>query len=436
MYRRFLRYVIPSMIGFALSGVYAIVDGYFIGNSCGDIGLAAINVAFPLTALMQCLGCGLGLGGAINYAISDGANNYEERNRYLWVTVGLMFISIVLLIGIYIPFADPILRAFGAEGELLELCKEYIRIIIIGIPFQILGTGLVPFMRNMGGSFEAMMAMLFGFIGNVGFDYLLVWKIPWSMTGAAIASVLGQAFSMLCAIWFLYRRRYQLLANMKTDLKPLIGKVLKVSVSPFGLTLIPNIAPIFINKAAFICGGDLALGTYAVISYSVCVAMLLLQGISDGAQPLISLHYGAKEFFMAKKIRNITYVTSMAVAILSIFGLYYFRYTLPEIFGASEDVVAEVVHCINFFSFGLIFVSISRTTISYFYATEKNKLAYILIYLEPVILLICIIALSLKFGLDGTWYATSICQFFIALLSIALLKYNQKKVLKETQNGY
>ncbi len=426
MYRRFLRYVIPSMIGFALSGVYAIVDGYFIGNSIGDIGLAAINVAFPLTSLMQCLGCGIGLGGAINYAISDGAGNHEERNRYLWVTIGLLNVSILALIALYIPFARPILRVFGAEGELLSLCEEYIKIIIIGIPFQILGTGLVPFMRNMGGSFEAMIAMILGFVGNVGFDYLLVWKIPWGMTGAAIASVLGQAFSMAFAMWFFYTHRYQLRANLHTDLKPLIIKILKVGVSPFGLTLIPNIAPIFINKAAFIYGGDLALSTYAVISYAICVAMLLLQGISDGAQPLISIHYGAKEYDLAKKVRNISYITSTIMAIVSMWALYHYRFIIPLIFGGSEEVIAEVARSMNFFTIGLIFVGISRTTISYFYATEKNKLAYILIYLEPVILLLAIIGLSVQFDLDGTWYATAVTQFLIAILSLWLLHYNNQ----------
>ena len=427
MYRRFLRYVIPSMIGFALSGVYAIVDGFYIGNSVGDIGLAAINVAFPLTALMQCLGCGIGLGGAINYAICEGAGDRDERNRYLWVTIGLLLAFIVALIALYIPFAKPILKAFGAEGELLELCEEYIKIIIIGIPFQILGTGLVPFMRNMGGSFEAMIAMILGFLGNVGFDYLLVWKIPWGMTGAAIASVLGQAFSMAFAIWFFYTRRYQLHTNLHVDLKPIIIKILKVGVSPFGLTLIPNIAPIFINKAAFICGGDLALSTYAVISYSVCVAMLLLQGISDGAQPLISIHYGAKEYALAKKVRNITFITSTIMAIVSMWALYHFRYVIPLIFGGSEEVITEVARVTNFFTAGLIFVGISRTTISYFYATEKNKLAYILIYLEPFILLLAIIGLSVQFRLDGTWYATAVTQFIIAIISLWLLAYNKKK---------
>lgn len=426
MFRRFLKYVIPSMIGFALSGVYAIVDGYFIGNSVGDIGLAAINVAFPLTSLMQCLGCGIGLGGAINFAINDGAHEYETRNRYLWIGIAMMFAAIVILIGIYIPFADPILKAFGAEGELLILCKEYIRIIIWGIPFQILGTGLVPYMRNMGGSFEAMIAMVLGFVGNVGFDYLLVWKVPWGMTGAGLASVIGQAASMCTAIWFIHHRKDQLRANFNADLKPYIFNILKVGISPFGLTLIPNIAPIFINKAAYICGGDLALSTYAVISYSVCVAMLLLQGISDGAQPLISLHYGAKEYHSALKIRNITYCVSMVVALVSILGLYYFRYALPIIFGASDEVIAEVVHCINYFSFGLIFVSISRTTISYFYASEKNNLAYILIYSEPVILLIMVIMLSMKFGLDGTWCSTALTQALIAIMSIILLKASQQ----------
>ena len=160
--KNFFRCVIPSMLAFALSGIYAIVDGFFIGNKIGDFGLAAINIAYPLTALIQAVGSGIGMGGAILYSICEGAKKTEEKNRYFKVTSLLLAgVSLLLMGGLAIS-APAVLRMFGAVGEIYPLALAYIRFIIYGAFFQVLSTGLVPFLRNMGGAVLAMVAMICG----------------------------------------------------------------------------------------------------------------------------------------------------------------------------------------------------------------------------------------------------------------------------------
>ena len=90
MTKTFFKYVIPSMLAFALSGIYAIVDGFFVGNSVGDQGLATINLVYPLVALIQAAGTGVGMAGAIHFAIAEGGKRINERNRYFWITCGLL----------------------------------------------------------------------------------------------------------------------------------------------------------------------------------------------------------------------------------------------------------------------------------------------------------------------------------------------------------
>ena len=101
-YREFARYVAPSVLAFALSGVYAITDGFFVGNALGDEALAAINVAYPLTAFLQSVGTGVGLGGAISYAIRRGGGDEEGSRRYFGVSVVLLLLSSALLTGLYL----------------------------------------------------------------------------------------------------------------------------------------------------------------------------------------------------------------------------------------------------------------------------------------------------------------------------------------------
>ena len=197
LHKEFFRYVIPSMIAFAFSGVYSIVDGWFIGNNIGEAGLAAINIAYPITALIQATGTGIGMGGAILISISRGKREPEAQREYLGITMGLLIgVGIVELIAMY-AFYPNILHFFGASGEIMDLGSEYIRWIIYGTMFQIIGTGLVPIVRNYNGAVIAMISMVLGFAANVLLDWLFIAILGYGMFGAAAATVCGQGLAIV-----------------------------------------------------------------------------------------------------------------------------------------------------------------------------------------------------------------------------------------------
>lgn len=187
----FFKFVVPSVLAFALSGVYTIVDGFFIGNSLGDAGLASITLGYPISAFVQAAGTGIGLSGAIRFTILRGQQKEEDAKRCLGSTVLLFALASMLLTGLALLFLSPLLRILGAEGEVLGMTAEYVRIIALGAVFQIFSTGLVPFIRNLGGASFAMFSMGAGFLTNIILDYLLVWVYPWGMAGAALATILG-----------------------------------------------------------------------------------------------------------------------------------------------------------------------------------------------------------------------------------------------------
>lgn len=193
LHKEFFHYIIPSMLAFALSGVYAIADGFFVGNALGDSALAAVNIAYPLTAFLQAVGTGIGMGGVIQYAISVGTENHKRGRQYFGMSLIMLTVSGILLSILLLLSAPVVLRFFGASGTIGELAREYILYIAFGAIFQVLGTGLVPFIRNMGGAFSAMAAMIAGFLTNIFLDYLFVWHLPFGMMGAAVATVIGQA---------------------------------------------------------------------------------------------------------------------------------------------------------------------------------------------------------------------------------------------------
>ena len=276
--KTFFKYVFPSILSFALSGVYAIVDGFFVGNSLGDVGLSAVNIAYPIVAFIQAVGTGPGMGGAIYYSIYMAEKKEHEAGMFTAGALWLMLASSAVLTVLVLLFCNPILRLLGAGGNMLSLAEEYIVIVIFGTILQIFGTGLVPFIRNLGGSFYAMIAMIAGFVTNIILDYLFVWVWGQGVAGAAVATVIGQGVTMLIALAYILKKKKFTLKIPFSKVKSVSASVLKIGVAPFGLAMSPNISLIIINRFSASYGGESAIATYACIAYMFCIIYLVFQG--------------------------------------------------------------------------------------------------------------------------------------------------------------
>lgn len=427
--REFWKNVLPSMVAFAFTGIYAIVDGFFVGRNVGDAGLAAINVAFPLVALLQASGAGLGMAGAVQIAINKGKKDQLRERRYLGNALVLLVLAGILLTLLLQLTYRPLLEWFGASGEILDYGADYIRIIAAGSVFQVFSTGMVPLIRNYEGAVMAMSAMVAGFITNILGDWYLVSVEGYGVAGAAAATIAGQIVTVIPCIWYLVRKvrifRYACFKLSKETIKYL----LLIAISPFGLTLSPNLVILIMNKGAVTFGGDLAVSCYAVVSYVICVVQLLVQGIGDGAQPLIGRYYGSRELDLVKKVRKTAYIFAAAVTAVSIGIILATKDQMALVFGVSEPVSRMYSHGILYFATGLIFGGFLRITISYFYAVEKNVSAYILIYGEAILLTLFMAGFFPRlFGTDGVWMAPLAEQMVLAAAGILLLKKSKVRV--------
>lgn len=421
------------MLAFALSGLYGIVDGFFLGNEMGDQGLAAINVAYPLTAFLQAVGTGIGMGGAVQYTINKAQKKQENQERCLGLTFLLLIIAGTVLTPIFYFFNALLLKGLGASGNLLVLGSEYMEWIAFGCLFQILGTGMVPFMRNLGNAFISMVAMMAGAVTNIVFDYLFIWVFHRGMMGAAIASVMGQVVAFfICLIYLLYKKEKM---RLKGSGMGLLKKILLVACSPFGLSFAPNIILILVNLNAVQHGGDFAVTCYAPISYITYTVMLLLQGVSDGCQPLVSLFYGKGEGKQAQQIYRMSRNFSLLVGGAALLFLVTKARQVIELFGTSPKVTEYVVEILPVFLLGLLFAGVSRAVISFFYATEKNVKAYLLIYGESFLLFILLAILPKQMGILGTWVSVLVSQFLVMVLSQIFL-YNLKKEERRKQSRW
>lgn len=428
MIRSYLCTMLPAVLAFAFSGVYAIVDGFFVGQYIGDSGLAGINIAYPMTALLQAVGTGIGMGGSIHMSISLGRGEEDHRQRFLGTTVSMLFLATILLFALLFPLHPHLLRLFGATGSVYDCGLEYIRMIILGTAFQVFSTGLAPVFRNLNRSLFAMCAMMAGFITNIILDAVMISVLGWGMAGAGLATIIGQGVTALLCLIMLIVTEWNLPRKFLIPQGWAVGRIITTGLSPFGLTMSPNLVIMLVNLGAVHHGGELAVAAYAVVSYVAVVIQLILQGVGDGSQPTMSLYFGegrTKDLhFICKLAYGIALVLSVGFGLITILGRAWF----PAIFGSSPEATSMVGHILCMIALGYPAIALVRVTISYFYSINFDCFAYILVYGEPLIIAVLLIILPMFLKLEGVWIAVPTVQIMMAVLALFFRYLAHKKM--------
>ena len=201
MQNKFWRYVLPSMASQMLTGFFIIVDGFFIGQRMGDVGLAAVNILWPIAAVIQATGLGLGSGGSVLLASALGAQDEARAMRARGNALLCLGLASVLLTATLWFSYPALLRWLGAEGDLYAPAEEYVQVIILCCAAQVLNSGVNPLLRSAGRTFLAMAGMVMGLLCNIFLDWLFIMPFSWGMRGAALATVLAQLLSALFGFW-------------------------------------------------------------------------------------------------------------------------------------------------------------------------------------------------------------------------------------------
>ena len=272
----------------------------------------------------------------------------------------------------------------------------------------------------MCGAAFAMVAMIMGFVTNIILDYAFVWVVGWGMAGAALATIIGQAVTMIASLLFFMVKKSGLTLPAFTELCMLWKQVLQVAISPFGLTFSPIITMLFMNRFLLLYGNEQSVAVYGCIGYITTIIYLLLQGVGDGCQPLISQYYGADDQPSVRFIRSLAYRTAAVVTVICMVGIYLAKAKVGILFGASAEANQGVAQYLPFFLATLLFLAFVRITTSYFYATERTVLSYLLVYAEPVCTLLALLLLPLGLKLTGVWLAVPLAQvvtFVIAFIA-------------------
>lgn len=418
--KQFFQYIIPSMITMLLSGFYAIIDGLFVGNAAGDQALGAINLVWPIQCLMNASAMGIGVGSAVLMSTYLGEHKKQEAQRAFGLGLILLLIVGISLPLIMLLMLPQLLQFFGAEGELYELCRQYIIIVLIGGIFPMVGNGINPLLRNRGNTMSATILMSSGLITNILLDYLFVFVLRIGLFGAGLATILAQAVVALFSILFLWRSERELFQRDHFKLRiQEVKKIIRIGISPFGQTLVPSLVILFTNWKCIAYGGNEAVTIFSVVSYVLATVQLLLQGIGDGVQPLFSFYYGAKKQEEVRWMYRHALMLSIGCALVFTILICVFVQTITAMFGIHEGLSVATSTALMITTISFLGLGIARLTCSYFYATGNHKTSTALVYLEPCLIMpVSLEVLSFLWGMSGVWLAYPITQAILCILAL------------------
>ena len=318
-----LRFSIPCILSLLVSSFYNIVDQMFIGNSSlSTLGNAATGVVFPVFIIAQAFAWCLGDGCAAYLNICQGRNDAANAHRAIGASLIAAALSGFLIMAVVYPFRVSILSIFGASDNTMAFALEYLNVILLAMPIYILCNMMNSIIRADGSPSWAMAAMLAGAITNILLDPLFIFTLDMGMTGAALATVIGQGVSFVVSLVYLFRTKTFRLT--KDSFVPRFGAlyaVTRLGISTFITQLAIVVVTILCNVqlakygAMSVYGADIPIAIMGIQSKLFTVVMNLIVGIVLGCQPIISFNMGAEKYDRVKELYRKIMIASLLIGL-------------------------------------------------------------------------------------------------------------------------
>ena len=287
----------PAIIAQLVNVLYNIVDRIFIGRMPnGEIAMAGVGVAFPLLMIISAFSALIGMGGAPLAAIKMGEKDNDGAEKIISNSFSTLVIIGIICTIIFLIFRDNLLWAFGASETTIGYAKEYLTIYLLGTVFVQIALGMNPFINTQGFAKVGMYTVVIGAVINIVLDPIFIFIFDLGVRGAALATILSQFVSAIWVLSFLFGKK-SILKIRKEYLIPDIKVLMPITalgVSPFIMQATESVVLISLNNQLQMYGGDLAVGAMTIMSSVMQIVTLPLLGLSQGAQPIISYNFGAK----------------------------------------------------------------------------------------------------------------------------------------------
>ena len=440
--RLLFRLAVPTVLSQIVNMLYNIVDRIYIGHidQVGELALTGVGITMPLILLISAFAYLASAGGAPRASIFLGEGKREDAEKTLGNCFFLQLLISLFLTAVLLIFSRPLLMAFGASENTIGYAVDYMRIYAIGTAFVQLTLGMNAYITAQGFAGYGMISVLIGATMNILLDPIFIFAFGMGVRGAALATVISQAAACGFVLSFLLGKKTTLRLKIK-HMRPerrVLFPCIALGLSPFVMQSSESVVAVCFNTSLQAFGGDIAVGAMTILTSVMQFALLPLQGLAQGAQPITSYNFGAKNASRVKKSFRLLLTASLVYS----FTLWGAIMLFPRVFagmftaeGALLDFTANAlrIYCAVLCIFGIqtacqmTFLALGRAKESILVAVfRKFVLLLPLIYLVP---------LFLENKTVGIYLAEPICDFLAVTFTAITFSHHFKKAIKKIEQS-
>ncbi|WP_330926922.1 MATE family efflux transporter [Candidatus Sororendozoicomonas aggregata] len=420
----FWRYTLPAVASMLVNGLYSTIDGIFIGQVVGASGLAAINLAWPLFGLIVGVGMMAGMGAATLFSIARGEQAHQKAQQFLESAILLIVIASVALAPTLYFTSGSLLSIMGAKGELLTLADDYLKIISAGAFFAIGAAALPLIVRNNERPQLATAIIITGAVFNIIFDYLFIVIFRWSISGAAIATLLGEAITVIWSLGYLFSAQSGLKLSFRhlTRSAGHFNNILATGLPSFGIFIYFSFVTAFHNRLFLAYGSSLTLAAFTIVGYIQAVYYMAAEGVANGIQPIVSYNKGARNNKNIRDVIKLSVGTVLTTGIAATLFIFIWPQEVAAIFNHNNTALINKtamglkLHLFSMYLDGFIVV-----VAAYFQALARHKIATWITMGNMLIQIPLLLTLPEWLGVTGVWISLPVSNIFLAVIVARLL---------------
>lgn len=423
-YTRLLRFTFPSMIMMVFTSLYSVVDGFFVSNFVGKTPFAAVNFIMPVLMILGSIGFMFGSGGSALVSKTMGEGNTNKAKRLFSLFVYSTAVCGVVLAIISFIFIRPIASLMGAEGEMLNNCVTYARILLVSLPFFMLQFEFQSFFIAAEKPQLGLVVTVVCGLTNMVLDALFMAVFSWGLVGAAAATAISQVLGGSIPIIYFCKVNSGVLRLTKTKID---GKALLKACTNGSSELMSNISTSIVsmlyNFQLMKYAGENGIAAYGVLMYVNMIFLAIFIGYSTGVAPIVSYHYGAEHHSELKGLLRKSYVIIGIFAVI-MFGLAEFlAKPLAGIFvGYDIELMEMTVKAFTIYSISFLFSGIAIYGSSFFTSLNDGLTSALISFLRSLLFQVAaVMILPIIFGIDGIWFSVVVAELVAAVMTILFI---------------
>ncbi len=435
-----VKLALPSITAQLINLLYNLVDRIYIGHMEGDgaLALTGLGVTLPIIMLISAFSALIGYGGAPRAAIFMGRGEKEKAEEILGNSVTAILVIALCLTVFVSLWKEPILLLFGASSETLPYAKDYIGIYLLGTLFVQTALGLNSFITSQGFASISMLTVLIGAVLNIVLDPILIYGFGMGVKGAALATIASQGVSAFWVVRFLSGEK-SILRIQKKYLKirkSVLLPVLALGISPFVMMSTESLLSLCFNTSLQKYGGDMAVGAMTILSSVMQFAMLPLQGLTQGMQPIVSFNYGAKNADRVRQTFRLTLFTSVFYTGIIWLLCMLMPKALAGIFTSEPELIDYASGALVIYMASIFLMGAQLACQQTFLALGNAKASLFLACFRKLILLIPLIYILPAFFEDKTFavfLAEPVADAIAVITTVILFLYTFKRTMADLE---